>query len=132
MVANLRQVGGTHYKTLDGGLQHWDIIDLYGIGYLEGCATKYISRARKKNGIEDLHKAMHYIEKMIDLYHTDERRPRGSIPGDVLAAWYKSAGLNAKEAAICSQLLGYWTVPNLETVLVHIQDLMAEIDGNAS
>lgn len=63
MNANNRQEGGSHYAS---EYQHWDFILDTGLSYLEGCATKYISRARKKNGQEDLKKAIHYVEKMID------------------------------------------------------------------
>lgn len=60
MSANDTQVGGDHYK---GEYQHWDFVCDTGMHYLLGCATKYISRWRKKNGVEDLKKALHYVEK---------------------------------------------------------------------
>lgn len=61
--ANARQVDGDHYKT---GYEHWDFIEDVGLGYLEGYATKYIIRWRKKNGLKDLQKADHCIEKLIE------------------------------------------------------------------
>jgi hypothetical protein len=64
MSANDRQVGGEHYKT--GGLQHWDIVLMFGLGYFEGQITKYLFRWRKKNGIEDLLKARHFLDKLIE------------------------------------------------------------------
>lgn len=64
MSANDRQVGGTHYKL---GRQHWDYVQRsLGGRYLEGTITKYIARWRKKNGVEDLNKALHYLEKLIE------------------------------------------------------------------
>mgnify|MGYP003639067901 CR=1 FL=1 len=54
------QVGGDHYKS---DYQHWDFVCDTGLHYLLACATKYISRWRKKNGIEDLKKSLHYINK---------------------------------------------------------------------
>lgn len=66
MSANDKQVGGEHYK--NEGEQHWDrIYRLYGRGYFVGCATKYIERYDKKNGKQDLEKAIHFIEKLIEL-----------------------------------------------------------------
>lgn len=62
MSANERQVGGDHYKTK---YEHWDFVEDIGLGYLESVAIKYIARWRKKNGVEDLQKADHYIEKLI-------------------------------------------------------------------
>jgi len=68
MSVNDKQVGGSHYKTTTGK-QHWDILaDAYGPGYIVGCCTKYLFRWRDKNGIQDLQKSKHYLEKLIDLY----------------------------------------------------------------
>lgn len=68
--ANSRQVGGDHYRKglTAGGEQHWDMIyRLYGHGYFVGCVTKYVLRYRDKNGVEDLEKARHYLDKLIEL-----------------------------------------------------------------
>ena len=62
--ANDMQIGGNHYKQ---GYQHWDwICDITDGMYLFGCATKYVSRWENKNGIEDLKKAVHFLNKMIE------------------------------------------------------------------
>lgn len=67
MAANDRQVGGRHYRKIPGE-QHWDRIwRLYGPGYFIGNITKYVERYQDKNGIEDLNKARHYIDKLIEL-----------------------------------------------------------------
>jgi hypothetical protein len=63
--ANDRQVGGSHYKT--GGLQHWDLVEMFGWDYFQGQITKYLMRWRKKNGLEDLEKARHYLDKYIEV-----------------------------------------------------------------
>lgn len=65
MAANDTQVGGTHYK-LEGKPQHWDLVLLYGWDYFTGQVTKYLMRWRSKNGIEDLKKARHYLDKLIE------------------------------------------------------------------
>ena len=64
--ANDIQHGGTHYRT---EYQHWDLLpDMhYSEEYYLGCATKYVTRYKKKNGIEDLRKAHHFISKLIEL-----------------------------------------------------------------
>lgn len=59
---NDRQVGGSHYVS---SYQHWDWVVDHDIPYLLGCATKYLIRWKKKNGIEDLEKSYHYVEKYI-------------------------------------------------------------------
>lgn len=66
MKANLKQVGGDHYKK--GGEEHWDRQwRLYGRGYFVGCVTKYVERYHEKNGVQDLQKAVHFLEKLIEL-----------------------------------------------------------------
>jgi len=62
--ANDRQVGGAHYKQFKH--ETWDVILDWGLGYLDGNAVKYLSRWRHKNGLEDLKKARHYIDKLIE------------------------------------------------------------------
>ncbi len=59
--ANSYQVGGNHYQS---DYQPWDLMLFLGLGYLEGSTIKYVCRWRKKNGIEDLKKALHYLNKM--------------------------------------------------------------------
>lgn len=66
MSANDRQIGGSHYKK--GGEEHWDRQwRLYGRGYFVGCITKYVERYHEKNGVQDLQKAAHFLEKLIEL-----------------------------------------------------------------
>ena len=63
--SNATQVGGDHYKSKN--IQPWDFIAANGIGYFEGNIVKYVCRWKDKNGIEDLYKARHYLEKLIEL-----------------------------------------------------------------
>lgn len=63
--ANARQVGGTHYQAAE--IQPWDFIIANGLGYLEGCIVKYVTRWQRKDGIQDLAKAQHYLEKLIEV-----------------------------------------------------------------
>jgi hypothetical protein len=62
--ANERQVGGSHYQK---AIQPWDYIAANGLGYFEGNVVKYVSRWRDKAGVEDLKKARHYLDKLIEL-----------------------------------------------------------------
>ena len=59
------QVGGNHYKDL--AIQPVEYIHRNGIGYMEGCAIKYLTRWRSKGGIQDLEKAKHFIDLLIEL-----------------------------------------------------------------
>lgn len=58
-----KQVGGNHYKNKK--FQVWDIVDEYNLDYYVGNALKYILRD-KDNRVEDLEKAIHYLEKKIN------------------------------------------------------------------
>ncbi|MCC6489116.1 MAG: DUF3310 domain-containing protein [Candidatus Hydrogenedentes bacterium] len=66
--ANATQVGGSHYKAHgDSDLQHWDIVHKFKLDYFQGQITRYVFRWRDKNGLEDLHKAAHFLQKYIEL-----------------------------------------------------------------
>ena len=60
-----KQVGGSHYKGM--AIQPVEFIHRNGIGFVEGCAIKYLCRWRQKNGVEDLKKAKHFIEMLIEM-----------------------------------------------------------------
>ena len=60
-----RQVGGTHYS--DMAIQPVEFIHRNGIGFSEGTAIAYLARWRSKGGIDDLRKAIHTIEQLIEL-----------------------------------------------------------------
>jgi hypothetical protein len=63
------QHGGTHYK--EKTVQPWDYIAANNLGYFEGNVVKYVSRWRDKGGVEDLRKARHYLDKLIELETQD-------------------------------------------------------------
>ena len=63
--ANDTQIGGNHYKSK--AIQPWDYIAANNLGYFEGNVVKYVSRWRDKDGYEDLLKAKHYLEKLLEL-----------------------------------------------------------------
>lgn len=59
-----RQEGGTHYK--DMPIQPFQYIHANGIPFAEGCVIKYVSRWRAKNGLDDLKKARHFLDLLIE------------------------------------------------------------------
>ena len=69
MSANEIQVAGSHYKTK--AIQPWDYIAANELGYFEGNIVKYVSRWRDKGGVQDLLKAQHYLDKLIELQNKD-------------------------------------------------------------
>ena len=59
------QVGGGHYK--DMKIQVVEFCHANQIPFLPGNVIKYVCRYAQKNGMEDLHKAKHYIDLLIQL-----------------------------------------------------------------
>jgi hypothetical protein len=100
--ANEKQVGGTHYA---GKTQHWDYVARALRGrYFEGNITKYVARHRKKNGLQDLEKALHYLDKLTEMFlNGTVRPPRES--GEVMypegvSAFVEDSGLEYWEAQV--------------------------------
>lgn len=66
-IANDRQIGGDHYKQYNNGEEHWDRVYRLNLDYFQGQITKYVERWRLKNGVQDLEKARHFLDKYIEL-----------------------------------------------------------------
>ena len=125
MSANERQVAGSHYN--GGKLQHWDYaIQALHNRYLEGQITKYVMRHRKKNGLQDLQKAEHFLDKLIEVHVI------GLVGGLVnvdtafpMAELISLNGLNSFEAFVVKRMAHWWRVDHLEQVRVHIRALIS-------
>lgn len=74
MAANDIQIAGNHYKQFKD-FEPWDVITAWDLGYLDGTALKYIARWKHKNGVEDLKKAVHFLQKKIEV---EERKMYGN------------------------------------------------------
>ena len=59
------QIGGNHYQL---PIQPIDFITKNKLGFIEGNIIKYVVRHDKKNGLEDLEKAKHYLEMLMKEY----------------------------------------------------------------
>ena len=59
------QVGGDHYSKL--AIQPVEYITKNKLSYLAGNVIKYVTRYKDKNGLQDLQKAKHYVEILIEL-----------------------------------------------------------------
>lgn len=60
-----QQIGGDHYKKLK--IQPVEYVHANKLGYFEGNAIKYITRHRDKNGAQDIHKAIHWLQLLLKL-----------------------------------------------------------------
>ena len=59
------QIGGVHYAAK--AIQPAQYIHANDIGFFEGNVIKYVTRWKDKGGLEDLRKAKHYIELLLEL-----------------------------------------------------------------
>ena len=86
-----RQVGGTHYKNSNVP-DHWDLVEALGWNYRIGNATKYLWRLGKKGGpekaIEDLEKAIHYLQKELEVRRQKQLdEEEATVAAERAAAW---------------------------------------------
>ena len=88
MSAYDKQVGGSHYKKMK--IQPSKFVIENELLFPEGSVIKYICRHRFKNGKEDLEKAVHFIEMIIE-------RDYSKIPMTEEEE-YRNAGITKEEA----------------------------------
>lgn len=81
MAANDRQVGGDHYKK--GGEEHWDRAWRLKYDPFQYIITKWVERWRDKNGLQDLEKARHALDKYIELNTPPDDEGENAGPGYV-------------------------------------------------
>ncbi|AUR87717.1 protein of unknown function DUF3310 [Vibrio phage 1.103.O._10N.261.52.F2] len=65
-----RQIGGDHYKSLK--IQPIEYIDANNMPYLEGNVVKYVTRHASKNGVQDIDKAIHYLELIKQMRYAED------------------------------------------------------------
>jgi hypothetical protein len=84
MAAKDSQVGGEHYRSKS--IQPWDaMLAWMGAeqfrGYLRGNVLKYVARYESKGGVQDLRKARHNLDRLIEL--EESQQPPQSHPAPV-------------------------------------------------
>ncbi len=134
--ANADQVGGEHYKSK---FEHWDMVEETGMGYLEANATRYVVRWRKKNGLQDLEKALHYTQKLLEVvvaskgtHRNNKAMPLKSIDAKILllgATFCKDNALTRTETDIVLRLLCWKTSENIQDAIGLIAGLIDGVTG---
>jgi len=76
-----KQVGGNHYQTMK--IQPAEFINKNKMLFAEGNAIKYICRHINKGGLQDLEKAKHYIDMIIERDYGDDAEKSKVFLGDV-------------------------------------------------
>lgn len=64
------QVGGNHYK--DMTIQPVEFIVANKLGFLEGNIIKYVCRHHAKNKAQDIKKAIHYCQLLLELEYQEK------------------------------------------------------------
>lgn len=103
MDANDIQIGGDHYKR-QGELQHWDVCA--NVGAMEYAATKYLSRwPHKGKALEDLRKAQHYTDKLIEQAKEGVRpMAKDEVATEVIERFNEACGMDRLTLAAFSVL----------------------------
>lgn len=70
MKASEKQEGGNHYKRYS--IQPTEFIHRNGLNFIQGNVIKYLMRYKEKNGLQDLEKAKHYIDLLIEFEYGKE------------------------------------------------------------
>ena len=68
--ASQQQVGGDHYSTM--AIQPAVYAQRNQLNFIEGCVVKYVSRHRNKNGAEDIKKAIHFLNLLLEIEYKDQ------------------------------------------------------------
>ena len=90
------QVGGDHYKRLK--YQPLEFILDAKLDFVTGNIVKYIARYPHKNGVEDLKKALHYVQFLESLEYID---------GGMWGAFLTQDGLATKQQDLLGDLLDF-------------------------
>lgn len=60
-----QQVGGKHYKDL--AIQPVEYCQRNRLGFCESSVVKYVTRHREKNGRQDIEKAIHFLQLLLEI-----------------------------------------------------------------
>jgi hypothetical protein len=110
--SNEYQVGGTHYQA---EIQHWDFAAANQLDYFQGVITKYVARWRKKGGVEDLFKSLHYLEKYVEVHlgFTPVAPSSSRTTVVTVSQFGDSVGLTHQERMIVALITGWKTQSGL-------------------
>lgn len=121
---NSRQVAGQHYRDVNPAYQHWDLVAEYDLDYFMGQVTKYVARWRKKNGLQDLEKAQHYLQKLQRIYDVNPRRwcvRQPAVPTHNFYEFCRVQGLSRDETLAMEMCLTFTGPDALERLQLLLQ-----------
>ena len=80
-----KQHGGNHYQKYK--IQPSKFVVENKLLYPEGCAIKYIIRHKDKNGKEDILKAIHFLEMIIERDYPTIEKSKENLPKEKPNTW---------------------------------------------
>jgi hypothetical protein len=95
-----KQIGGEHYKHMK--IQPTEFIAANDIPFIEGNVIKYVCRHAHKNGKEDVLKAIHYLNLLIE-YHYESNDVRGFVLEEGLSHPDVSSPEQDQEGQFCNE-----------------------------
>lgn len=106
------QVGGDHYK--DMPIQPMEYSMANGLDACQHSIVKYVTRFRQKGGLQDLEKARHVLDMLIEF--EQKNAPPCVITGDLKMRAHTHHANDNLKSALTSLLQSYgggWTAPSL-------------------
>lgn len=64
------QEGGDHYKKL--GIEPVEYIQANNLDFFQGNVVKYVTRHKDKKGAEDIRKAIHYLQMILEMQYGEQ------------------------------------------------------------
>lgn len=114
--ANDMQIGGGHYKDAQP-YQHWDFVEDMGcLPYMEAMVLKYLSRWRNKDGLKDLQKAGHFLQKLIELRRkkSPELWPIRTLNAEKAYEWCRVNHIGEDETQVIVTMCSWRRLVDLE------------------
>jgi len=68
--ASATRVGGDHYRNMT--IQPAEYNQRNGLNFCEACVIKYVSRHKHKNGAEDVRKAIHFLNLLLEIEYNQK------------------------------------------------------------
>lgn len=119
---SVAQVGGNHYGV---GYGHWDWVIECKLGYLEGCATKYIMRwEHKGDPINDVEKAKSFVEKIMMNYKHGMYKPTHKYNEEAFERFCGACHVTGMERNICEAISKWKNIADLITIIDTIDILI--------
>lgn len=91
------QVGGDHYAKLK--IQPVEYIHANGLGFIEGSVIKYVTRHKSKGGRQDIEKAIHFLELLIEIEYGDGAKKEAVKTYDACKAQFIGPRINWSKLA---------------------------------